>query len=85
MKRLFKDKALQKTVTYRIAAGLGGALIVWLFTGNITATAGASIAGEAYRSGIYFVHEKWWENKEAITEIITKDNHVSDEEHEAFN
>lgn len=61
---MIKDKALKKTITYRIMAGLGGALIVWVFTGNPYATAGATITGEAYRSGIYFVHEKLWEKKE---------------------
>lgn len=65
MKRILKDKVVQKTITYRVMAGLGGALIVWIFTGNPVATAGATLTGEAYRSGIYFVHEKLWEGKEA--------------------
>lgn len=77
---MIKDKALKKTITYRIVAGLGGALIVWVFTGNPYATAGASIAGEVYRSGIYYLHEKAWEGKFDLTH-----EKVSDEEYEAFN
>lgn len=79
MDKIIKDKALKKTITYRIMAGLGGALIVWVFTGNLVATAGASLAGEAYRSGIYYIHEKAWEGKIKLTH-----KPITDEEQEAF-
>lgn len=55
-------KALKKTITYRILAGVGGALIMLIVTGgNPIAVTTGSLLGEVYRTGAYYFHEKAWE------------------------
>lgn len=64
------DKAIKKTITYRISVLIGSGL---LFIGSYFAVknpAGAIVGGfvlsEIYRSGVYYLHEKAWEKKEVI-------------------
>jgi len=64
-KKILQDKAIRKTITYRIAVLIGAGLI---FIGSwfaIPNPAGAITSGfivsEVYRSGIYYAHEKIWE------------------------
>jgi uncharacterized membrane protein len=68
VKHVSKDKALKKAITYRIIVAVGGILILsgsWLLTNNALATVlGGSIASEGFRTGAYYIHEKWWEKNE---------------------
>lgn len=71
MKKIFNkiktDRALHKTISYRILVFVGGALIFagsWMISKNPAGTiAGGLVAGEAYRSAVYYLHEKWWANQ----------------------
>lgn len=59
------NKALQKTITYRIIAGLGGLSILsisWLLTQNpILTILTGTLGSELFRSIVYYFHEKAWE------------------------
>lgn len=62
-----KDIALQKTITYRIIVAVGGASIIgisWILTSNPLITVlGGSLASEGFRTGVYYIHEKWWNDR----------------------
>jgi uncharacterized membrane protein len=66
-----KDIALQKTITYRVIVAVGGASIIgvsWLLTSNPLITVlGGSLASEGFRTGVYYVHEKWWNGRTVQT------------------
>ena len=61
------DKALQKAFTYRLIVAGGSFLIlsiIWLLSSNPWATViGGSVVSEGFRTGVYYIHEKWWEKK----------------------
>ena len=61
-----KDRALQKTISYRIIVAIVGILILgvsWIITNNPIATVlGGGLISEIVRSILFYFHEKWWEN-----------------------
>jgi len=69
-KHIAKDIALQKAITYRIIAGVGGVLIFgisWGLTSNPLVTIlGGSVASEGFRTIVYYWHEKAWEHGRTV-------------------
>ena len=79
MKRILKDKALVKTIKYRILAGVGGALIMLAVTGaNPIAITAGGLAGEVYRTGAYYwmeINEKPKEKEPKQPELELHEYH----------
>lgn len=59
-------KALKKTITYRLLAfivGGGTTALFLLVSPTLTSGATGIVAGEGVRTGLYWIHEKYWEKE----------------------
>jgi len=57
------DKSILKTITYRLLSMTFTMVVVFVFTGNLFASAGTGIAEIVGGSLVYYIHERIWERK----------------------
>jgi hypothetical protein len=64
---IFMERAIKKTITYRLSVLIGSGFIFlgsyFLVNNPAGAIVGGFVISEAYRSGIYYYHEKWYEKE----------------------
>lgn len=58
------DKAVKKSISFRIVATMGTFAVAWVFTGNPFMSVGVASAQAITNTTIYYFHEKHWESKE---------------------
>jgi uncharacterized membrane protein len=54
------NKALRKTISYRIITILVTLITVYMFTQNVYYMTAITVTNQAILSIIYYYHEKWW-------------------------
>ena len=62
-------KALKKTLTFRILATISTGLITFYFTNNFVTSVNLAGTQAIANSGLYFLHEKYWEKEQPKEEI----------------
>jgi uncharacterized membrane protein len=54
------SRSIAKAVSYRVLGSLATAGIVYLFSGDMRASAGAGLIDSVVKIGLYFLHERIW-------------------------
>jgi uncharacterized membrane protein len=53
-------RSIAKAISYRLLGSLSTALIVFVFSGNITVSAGVGALDVVVKMGLYYLHERLW-------------------------
>ncbi|MGI8991795.1 MAG: DUF2061 domain-containing protein [Bryobacteraceae bacterium] len=56
-----QSRSLAKAISYRVLGSTSTALIVYLFSGNLTWSIGAGALDSIVKVALYFLHERLWE------------------------
>jgi uncharacterized membrane protein len=57
------DRAIKKSLSFRVLATIGTFAVTYAFTGNPFTSTGVATAQALTNTTIYFVHEKMWERE----------------------
>ncbi len=55
-----QSRSLAKAISYRVVGSTSTALIVFIFSGNLTWSVGAGALDGIVKVALYFVHERLW-------------------------
>ena len=53
-------RSIAKALSYRVLGSLTTGAIVYFFSGDLRASAGAGLIDSVVKLGLYFVHERIW-------------------------
>ena len=53
-------RSIAKALSYRVLGSLATGGIVYFFSGDLRASAGAGLIDSVVKPGLYFVHERIW-------------------------
>jgi adenylylsulfate kinase len=53
-------RSIAKAVSYRVLGSLSTALIVFVFSGNLTVSAGVGLLDMFVKMALYYFHERLW-------------------------
>jgi len=55
------ERAMKKSISFRVFATMGTFAVAWVFTGNPFTSIGVASAQAITNTTIYYYHERWWD------------------------